>query len=127
MTMTNRRTLATLLAFAVMLTLVSFVRPMQARADHCEPTEPAVRVLQPGYEEPGAESDNPLCYVLLNYVYPRVCDDPTTLLQTCINSIDPDPQEPIVVFPYNPNPGRMYCSYVNFIRATLGQSGTCTY
>ena len=116
-----------MLVLAIMLTLVAFAAPEHARADHCEPTEPVLRVLQPGYEEPGAETDNPLCYVLLNYVYPRVCDNPTTLLQTCLNSINPDPQEPIVVFPYNPNPGRMYCNYVNFIRATLGQSGTCTY
>lgn len=127
MTMTKSRTIITLMAVAMMLTLVGVAAPEHARADHCEPTEPVVRVIQPGYEEPGAEADNPLCYVLLNYVYPRVCDNPDTLLQTCLNSINPDPQEPIVVFPYTPNAGRMYCNYVNFIRATLGQSGTCTY
>lgn len=127
MTLTRTRILTSMLALAIMSTLVAFAAPEHARADHCEPTEPVLRVLQPGYEEPGSETDNPLCYVLLNYVYPRVCDNPTTLLQTCLNSINPDPQEPIVVFPYNPNPGRMYCNYVNFIRATLGQSGTCTY
>jgi hypothetical protein len=64
--------------------------------------------------------------VVLNYVYPRVCDNPTTLIGTCLNSVNPDPQEPIVVYPYNPNTGRMYCSYVIFAQTTLGQSGNCT-
>ena len=127
MTITSSKTFITLVAVAMMLTLAGVAAPEHARADHCEPTEPVVRVLMPGYEEPGAEADNPLCYLLLNYVYPRICNDSTTLLQTCINSINPDPQQPISIFPYNPNPGRMYCSYVNFIRTTLAQSGTCTY
>lgn len=127
MTTIKGKSVATFLVAAMMLLLAGVAAPEHARADHCEPTEPVVRVVMPGYEEPGAEADNPLCYVLLNYVYPRVCDDGTTLLGTCIRTINPDPQEPIVIFPYTPNVGRMYCNYVNFIRATTGQSGTCTY
>jgi hypothetical protein len=46
---------------------------------------------------------------------------------TCLNSLNPDPQEPVVLYPYNPNTGRMYCNYVNFVQKTIGQSGTCTW
>lgn len=120
-----KRALNSMAIIATVATTLAVLAPAPAYADHCEPTEPVVRVIRPGYEEPGDERDNPLCYVLLNYVWPRVCDDYTTLLGTCINSINPDPQEPIVIYPYNPNPGRMYCNWVKFVQTTLGQTGNC--
>lgn len=98
-----------------------------AAADNCEPTEPVVRVLFPNYEEQLIQDpDNPLCYVLRGYVYPRVCDNPTTLLGTCVQTLNPDPAEPVVVQPYAPDGGRVFCSVSNFVLINAGQPAACT-
>lgn len=112
---------------AGLLVPLSMTTASPAYADRCEPTEPVVRVLMPQYEEFMAEQDSPFCYVMLNYVYPRICDDYTTLLGTCINSLNPDFQEPITVYPYQPDAGRIYCNtYLAIVRA-LNSTGSCTY
>ncbi len=101
-----------------------------AHADRCEPTEPAVRLLYPGYEEPVAEADNPFCYAMLNYVYPRLCTDSSTLLPNpnspgCIRTISPDLNEPVVVYGYSPNGTRITCNVANFALYVAGQSPAC--
>ncbi len=98
-----------------------------ASADNCEPTEPAVRVLFPNYEEQLLQdADNPLCYVLQGYVYPRICDDSRTLLGTCVRTLNPDLAEPVVVQPYQPDGGRIFCSVSNFVLVNAGQPASCT-
>ena len=101
-----------------------------AHADRCEPTEPLVRVVYQTYEEPVNEADNPFCYVMLNYVYPRLCTDQSTLLGTattpgCVKTINPDVYEPIRVYPYSPDAGRVACNTVGFVAFIAGQSVTC--
>ena len=98
-----------------------------AAADNCEPTEPVVRVLFPQYEESIIqEQDNAFCYTMRGYVYPRICDNPTTLLGTCLSSLRPDPFEPLVIAPFSPDGGRIFCSLQSFALYTIGQSSTCT-
>lgn len=118
---------------AVLIAATTFAVPLAAAtaapasADNCEPTEPAVRILFPNYEETILdERDNPLCYVLNGYVYPRICDDSTTLLQTCLQTLNPDLNEPIVVVPYQPDAGRIVCTSTGFVLRTLGVSGGCS-
>ena len=118
---------------AVLLLAVSTAVPLTAAtagpalADNCEPTEPVVRVLFPNYEEQlVADRDNPTCYVLRGYVYPRVCDNPTTLIGTCVQTLNPDPGEPVVVQPYQPDAGRIFCSVQNFVLVNAGQPASCT-
>lgn len=102
-----------------------------AHADRCEPTEPVVRILYPTYEEAFNEADMPQCYLLLNYVYPRLCDDSQTLLPGrggnpgCVRTINPDPSEPIVIYPYTPNAVRIACSGANFVLFIAGGSPAC--
>lgn len=98
-----------------------------ALADNCEPTEPVVRVLFPAYEERILdERDNPGCYVLRGYVYPRLCDDSTTLLQKCLQTLSPDPLAPISIPPYNPVPGRIVCTVSTFALTTAGLTASCS-
>jgi hypothetical protein len=121
-----------LLAFAVgAATMVTPFVSTSAYADRCEPSEPVVRVLYPTYEEPVNEADSPLCYTLLNYVYPRVCDDQSTLLggpkgPGCVKTVNPDPYEPVVVYGYSPDAGRVACNVSGFALYIAGQpSSTC--
>lgn len=80
-----------------------------AHADRCEPEE---LVLGAG-TSPIDERDHPACYVLINYTYPFVCDNFTTLV-TCLGSINPDPgYRPALVF-YQPDPNRIYCNLYSF-------------
>lgn len=104
-----------------------------AHADRCEPTEPVVRVVYQTYEEPVNEADSPFCYVMLNYVYPRICDDSSTLLGTanpptpgCVKTLNPDPYEPVRVAPYSPDAGRVTCNAVGFVVFIAGQTATCS-
>lgn len=102
-----------------------------AHADRCEPTEPIVRVLYQTYEEPVNEADSPFCYAMLNYVYPRLCNDPSTLLGTattpgCVKTINPDPYEPVRVFPYAPDAGRVACNVAGFVIFISGQTASCS-
>jgi hypothetical protein len=98
-----------------------------ALADNCEPTEPVVRVLFPNYEENVLdERDNPTCYVLQGYVYPRLCNDSSTLLNSCLRTLNPNPFVPLSIQPYNPSAGRMVCSVNSFVLGTLGVSGSCS-
>ncbi len=102
-----------------------------AHADRCEPTEPVVRVLYPTYEEAFNEADSPFCYVMLNYVYPRLCTDSQTLLPGrggnpgCLRTISPDPYEPVQVYPYAPDAGRIACNGANFVLFVAGGSPVC--
>lgn len=98
-----------------------------ALADNCEPTEPVIRVVFPNYEEQIiADQDNPGCYVLQGYVYPRVCANSTTLLGTCVQTISPNPFVPVSVQPYNPSPGRIACTVSSFALTTVGLTGSCS-
>jgi hypothetical protein len=111
-------------ATAVPLTLTTAT---PAQADRCEPSELVLRTFFPKYEETFMdERDNPVCYVLLNYVYPRICDDFSTL-NNCVRSVNPKPFTPITVYPYQPDGGRIYCNLYLTAARTLGQSTTCTY
>lgn len=126
------------LAALLMTATAGFAAPITvgtatpALADNCEPTEPAVRLIFPTYEETILdERDNPVCYVLNGYVYPRLCDDSTTLLPGqnnpgCLLTINPDPFEPVVVQPYSPDAGRMFCTSSTFVLSTVGVSSSCT-
>jgi hypothetical protein len=120
-------------AALLMTTTAGIAAPMTvgtatpALADNCEPTEPVVRVVFPNYEENILdERDNPTCYVLNGYVYPRLCDDSTTLFGTCLQTINPDPFEPVSVQPYSPSPGRIVCSVSSFALGTIGLSSSCS-
>lgn len=113
-TATRPRMAITLLA-AVAIALIGVTTAEPAYADRCEPEE---LVLGPG-TSPIDERDHPLCYVLINYVYPQVCDDYTTLA-TCLGSFNPQPSVPNYT-PYNPDPYRIYCNAFEF---AFG-SGTC--
>jgi hypothetical protein len=105
--------LATGMAFVPMIATTAGT----AHADRCEPEE---LVLGPG-TSPIDERDNPVCFVLVNYTYGFVCDDPTTL-NTCLQSVNPDPSyRPNPVF-YQPDPNRIYCNLYSF--AVPG--GSCT-
>lgn len=98
-----------------------------ALADNCEPTEPVVRVVFSNYEENILdERDNPTCYVLNGYVYPRLCTDSTTLFGTCLSTLRPNPFVPISVPPYSPSAGRIVCSVSSFALTTVGASGSCS-
>lgn len=107
---------------------MAVVAPQAAYADRCEPTELVLRTFfGPGYEENFIdERDNPGCYVLLNYVYPRLCDDQSTL-NNCIRSANPKPFTPITVAQFSPDAGRVYCSLYLAAATTAGQSTTCTF
>lgn len=97
-----------------------------AYADNCEPTEPVVRQVRPTYEEPFSEDDAPACYVLLNYVYPRLCNTPDPLLTGCLNSLNPRPLTPVTFQPFNPDPDRIACDFTSFvITDLLGQTTAC--
>lgn len=121
-------------AAAVLLGAAATVVPLAAGtagaayADNCEPTEPVVRLVFMNYEENILdERDNPLCYVLNGYVYPRLCDDSTTLLQNCLQTLNPDLDEPVVVVSYQPDGGRIVCTTSTFVLTTVGISGgSCT-
>ena len=65
----------------------TFIGAPPAHADRCEPTELVVRIVDPSYEEPIDEEDKPWCVVLINYVYPRLACDSSTL-QACISTFD---------------------------------------
>lgn len=119
----SRKRFGTLMALiGAVLSLMVVMAPTPALADRCEPTELVVRAVLPGYEEPVATQDSPVCYTLINYVYPRVCDDYSTLMN-CTASINPDPlNEPVSVSPYQPEPGRIYCNV-----RTFAIGGSCTY
>jgi hypothetical protein len=126
----NRARAAALLLVTASALVPSLAVAGPAHADRCEPTEPFVRIVINNYEEPVDENDSAFCYVMLNYVYPRVCNDFRTLLPTattpgCINTIDPDPLAPITFQPFSPNAGRIVCNASNFVTTTLGQSGVC--
>lgn len=122
---------ARLTALAVMTAMTAVplaaVVPQAAHADRCEPSELVLRTFfGPNYEENFLdERDNPACYVLLNYVYPRLCDDQSTL-NNCIRSANPKPFTPISVAPYSPDAGRIYCSLYLAAARTAGQSTSCT-
>jgi hypothetical protein len=121
------RLAAVLISTATCVVPLTVAGATSASADNCEPTEPVMRVLFPRYEETLlTDQDNPLCYVLRGYVYPRVCDNPTTLLQTCLQSVNLDPDEAVVVQPYQPDAGRIFCSLSSFALITAGQPSSCT-
>lgn len=128
MRLVSRRTVGGLVAVAAAIPM--FGAPA-AHADRCEPTEPVARpIFGQTYEEPLNEADSPFCYVMLNYVYPRVCDDFRTLLPTattpgCIRTINPDPNEPVVVYGYSPDGNRITCNAANFALYIAGQSPAC--
>jgi hypothetical protein len=119
---------------AVLLTATAgFAAPMTlgvatpAFADNCEVTEPVVRVVRPNYEEPIlTNQDSPVCYVMTGFVYPRLCDDPTTLFQSCLATIAPDPFSPVVVPAYQPDAGRIFCTSSTFVLSTGGVPSGCT-
>jgi hypothetical protein len=120
--MATRRKLSTLLGLCAVVTASLFlIAPSPAYADRCEPTELVLRAVFPNYEEPIAEQDSAVCYAMKKYVYPRLCDDQSTLMN-CTASINPDPNEPVVIYPYQPEPGRVYCNVRVF---AIG--GSCTY
>ena len=128
MRLVSRRSVAALVAVAA-ATIPAF-GASPAHADRCEPTEPVIRVLYPTYEEALNEADSPFCYVMLNYVYPRVCDDYRTLLPTattqgCVRTVNPDPNEPLVVYGYSPDGTRITCNAANFALFIAGQSPAC--
>jgi hypothetical protein len=119
---TKRRLTSLLGLVAVLSGMIVIGGASPALADRCEPTELVVRAVLPGYEEPVATGDSPVCYTLINYVYPRVCDDFSTLMN-CTASINPDPlSEPVTVTPYQPEPGRIYCN-----TRVFAVGGTCSY
>lgn len=109
------------LAAVVMATGVAFV-PMlattagTAHADRCQPEE---LVFGAG-SSPIDERDHPGCVVLINYVYPLVCDNFTTLA-TCMQSISPNPGYRPGLVLYQPDPNRVYCGLYTY--AVPG--GTC--
>lgn len=125
---TTSRLAAVLLGTATVFAPLSMTTAGPAAADNCEPSEPIVRVLFPNYEERVFDDrDSVLCYTLHDYVYPRLCDDPSTLLGSCVPTLRPDPFEPIVITSYRPNGGRIVCNIQTFLLLTAGISGpTCS-
>ena len=127
--MKTRARLAALLLTAT----AGFAAPMTAGvatpafADNCEPTEPVVRVVRGNsYEENiFTDQDNPQCYLTDGYIYPRLCDDATTLFQSCLQTLNPDPFVPVVVQPYQPDAGRMFCTSSTFVLSTAGVPSGC--
>lgn len=62
---------------AALFSTLFTLSPGPAHADRCEPAELVVRRI-PGFEnweDPAHEEDSPLCYVLLNYVWPSICNN----------------------------------------------------
>lgn len=89
-----------------------------AAADRCQPEE---LVLGPG-TSPVDERDNPVCVVLLQYVYPFLCSDFTTLPR-CVQSLDPNTgYRPPLVPAYDPDQSRVWCRAFLFAMP----SGACT-
>ena len=114
----RQRAVALTVAAAALLTPLGFAGT-PAHADRCQPEE---LVLGPG-TSPVDERDNPVCVVLLQYVYPAVCRDYVTAPR-CLQSIALNPgYRPPLIPAYNPNPGRIYCNLYLWVNS----SGTCTY
>lgn len=121
------RLVALLLGTAALSVPITLGAAPAAHADRCEPSELVLRTFFPNYEETFIdERDNPVCYVLLNYVYPRVCTDQSTL-NNCIRSANPDPDEPIRVYPYQPDGGRVYCNLYLTALTSIGLTGSCSF
>lgn len=121
------RLAALLLATAALSVPITVGSTTAAHADRCEPSELVLRTFFPNYEETFIdERDNPVCYVLLNYVYPRACDDQSTL-NNCIRSTNPNPFVDITVYPYQPDNGRIYCNLYLTAMRTIGQPASCTF
>ena len=92
--------------------------PQPAAADRCEPEE---LVLGAG-TSPIDENDHPACVILLNYVYPFICRDTTTLLNCAFSRrLDPNYRPPLIPT-YAPDPDRIYCNLYEFVVPTA----TCT-
>lgn len=77
-----RTRIGTLLMLIAVASAMMVVSPQPAYADRCNPEE-----LVFGPDNPIIpEEDNPVCQVLIRFVYPLACDDYSTLAN-CVDSL----------------------------------------
>lgn len=119
--MKARRRIASLaVATATVFAPLAIGAATPAHADRCEPEE---LVFGAG-TSPIDEADHPLCSVMLQYVYPAICSNYTTLL-LCTQTVRLNPgYRPAQLLPtYDPDLGRIVCN----IYLYANSSGTCTF
>ena len=108
------------LALAAVLAAGSALTATPAHADRCEVTELVLRIVDPSYEEPVDEQDNPLCYAMLNYGYYYLCPGGEQGLACFTRPPNPDPTRPFPgVEDYHPEPWRVACDLYNYVTGQL--------
>jgi hypothetical protein len=105
----SRFVLSIVLAMSL-IAVLGVANPAPAHADRCQPEE----LITGAGSSPVDERDHPACYVLINYVYPFVCRDYSTL-GNCMGSIELDTGYRPGIAPYTPDPGRIVCNLARYV------------